>query len=117
MADPQVVAEYARSTDVWVCGGEALGSRWPYKELLDRDALHVPVVDLSWTGGLTEGRKIAALADTYHRPFAAHDCIGPVSFAAAVHASFSQPNTLIQDSVRAFYTGWYREIVTELPRI
>ena len=71
------------------------------------------MVDLCWTGGLTEGRKIAALAETWHRPFAPHDCIGPVGFAAAVHASFSQPNTLIQESVRAFYTGWYKELVTD----
>jgi L-alanine-DL-glutamate epimerase-like enolase superfamily enzyme len=55
------------------------------------------------------------MAETYHRPFAPHDCIGPVGFAAAVHASFSQPNTLIQESVRAFYTGWYKELVTEVP--
>ena len=74
-------------------------------------------VDLCWTGGLTEGRKIAALADTYHRPFAPHDCTGPVGFVAAMHCSFSQPNTLIQESVRAFYTGWYKELVTELPVI
>ena len=73
------------------------------------------MVDLCWTGGLTEGRKIAALAETWHRPFAPHDCIGPVGFAAAVHASFSQPNTLIQESVRAFYTGWYKELVTDRP--
>ncbi len=70
--------------------------------MLDRDALAVCMVDLCWTGGLTEGRKIAALAETWHRPFAPHDCIGPVGFAAAVHMSFSQPNTLIQESVRAF---------------
>jgi L-alanine-DL-glutamate epimerase-like enolase superfamily enzyme len=40
-----------------------------------------------------------------------------VSFAAAVHMAFSQPNTLIQESVRSFYTGWYQEVVTTLPRI
>ena len=34
----------------------------------------------------------------------------------AIHASFSQPNTLIQESVRAFYTGWYNELVTTMPR-
>jgi L-alanine-DL-glutamate epimerase-like enolase superfamily enzyme len=75
------------------------------------------MADLCWTGGLTEGRKIAALAETFHRPFAPHDCIGPVGFVAAIHASFSQPNTLIQESVRAFYTGWYKELVTEMPVI
>jgi galactonate dehydratase len=42
---------------------------------------------------------------------------GPVGFAAAVHASFSQPNTLIQETVRAFYTGWYKELVTAVPKV
>jgi L-alanine-DL-glutamate epimerase-like enolase superfamily enzyme len=100
-----------------VTASETLGSRFPYKDMLDRDAMHVVMADLCWTGGLTEGRKIAAMAETYHRPFAPHDCIGPVGFIAAIHASFSQPNTLIQESVRAFYTGWYKELVTEMPRI
>ena len=115
MNSPQALAELARSTDVWICASETLGSRFPYKDMLDHDAMSVVMADLCWTGGLTEGRKIAALADTYHRPFAPHDCVGPVGFIAGIHASFSQPNTLIQESVRAFYTGWYRELVTEMP--
>ena len=41
--------------------------------MLDRDAMHVENPDLCWTGGLTEGRKIAAMAETYHRPFAPHE--------------------------------------------
>jgi L-alanine-DL-glutamate epimerase-like enolase superfamily enzyme len=117
MTSPQALAEYARSTDVWVCASETLGSRWPYKDLLERDATHVVMVDLCWTGGLTEGRKIAALAETWHRPFAPHDCTGPVGFVASIHASLSQPNTLIQESVRSFYRGWYLELVTEMPKI
>jgi L-alanine-DL-glutamate epimerase-like enolase superfamily enzyme len=117
MNSPQALADYARSTDVWVTASETLGSRWPYKDMLDQDAMDVVMVDLCWTGGLTEGRKIAALAETHHKPFAPHDCTGPIGFAAAVHASLSQPNTLIQESVRAFYTGWYKELVTAVPRI
>jgi L-alanine-DL-glutamate epimerase-like enolase superfamily enzyme len=76
MNSPRALAEYARSTDVWVCVSETLGSRYPCKDMLDRDAMHVVVADLCWTGGLTEGRKIAAMAETYHRPFAPHDRIG-----------------------------------------
>jgi galactonate dehydratase len=117
MNSPQALAELARSTSIPICASETLGSRWPYKDMLDRDALAVCMVDLCWAGGLTEGRKIASLAETWHRPFAPHDCIGPVGFAAAVHMSFSQPNTLIQESVRAFYRGWYTRLVTEVPRI
>ena len=117
MNSPQALAEYARGTDVWVCASETLGSRFAYEDYLDRDAIGVVRADLCWTGGLTEGRKSAAMADAYHRPFAPHDCVGPVGFTAGVHASFSQPNTLIQESVRAFYTGWYWELVTKMPII
>ena len=99
--------------------GSAPARRWahagPTRRCWSATRSHVAMVDLCWTGGLTEGRKIAALAETWHRPFAPHDCIGPVGFVAAVHASFSQPNTLIQESVRAFYTGWYKELVTDCP--
>jgi galactonate dehydratase len=117
MNSPQALAEYARNTTVSVCASETLGSRFPYKDMLDRDAMDIVMVDLCWTGGLTEGRKIAAMAETYHRPFAPHDCIGPVGFIAGVHAAFSQPNTLIMESVRAFYRGWYNELVTAVPLI
>ncbi|CAM5183241.1 D-galactonate dehydratase [Castellaniella defragrans] len=117
MNSPQTLAEYAGATRVPVCASETLGSRFPYKDMLAAGAMSIAMVDLCWTGGLTEGRKIASLADAYHRPFAPHDCTGPVAFAAAVHASFSQPNTLIQESVRAFYQGWYKELVTQVPKI
>jgi L-alanine-DL-glutamate epimerase-like enolase superfamily enzyme len=75
------------------------------------------MLDLSWVGGLSEARKIAAMAETYHLPVAPHDCTGPVVYTASVHLSLNATNALIQESVRAFYTGWYRELVTELPRI
>jgi galactonate dehydratase len=117
MNSPQALAEYASATDVWVCASETLGSRFPYKDMLDRDAMHVVMADLCWTGGLTEGRKIAAMAETYHRPFTPHDCVGPIGFVASVHMAFSQPNTLIQESVRAAYKGWYNELVTAVPMI
>ena len=117
MNSVNALAELAASTSVPICASETLGSRFPYKDMLEAGAVGVVMTDLAWTGGLTEGRKIAALADTYHRPYAPHDCTGPVAYAAAVHSSLSQPNTLIQESVRAFYTGWYKELVTEVPRI
>ena len=117
MNSPAALAEYSAATDVWVCASETLGSRWPYKDMLEQDAIQVVMTDLAWTGGLTEGRKIASLAETWHRPYAPHDCTGPVGYVAAVHSSLATPNTLIQESVRAFYTGWYRELVTEMPKI
>ena len=116
MNSPQALAEYARSTDVWVCASETLGSRFPYKDMLDRDAMHVVMADLCWTGGLTEGRKIAAMAETYHRPFAPHDCTGPVTYIAGTHLCLALPNAMIQEGVRAYYMdGWYQDVVTTWP--
>jgi galactonate dehydratase len=117
MNSVSALSELAASTSVPICASETLGSRFPYKDMLEAGAIGIVMTDLVWTGGLTEGRKIAALADTYHRPYAPHDCTGPVAYVAAVHSSFSQPNTMIQESVRAFYTGWYKELVTELPKV
>ncbi len=117
MNSVNALTELAGSTSVPICASETLGSRFPYKDMLESGAIGVVMTDLVWTGGLTEGRKIAALADTYHRPYAPHDCTGPVAYVAAVHSSLSNPNTLIQESVRAFYSGWYKELVTEVPRI
>jgi len=110
------VAQFARSTRVPVCASETLGARFEHRAILDSGAAAIIMPDLSWCGGLTEARKIAALADTYHRPVAPHDCSGPVVLMASVHLSLSAPNTLVQESVRAFYAGWYRELVTVLPR-
>ncbi len=73
------------------------------------------MLDLSWCGGLSEARKIAAMADAWQLPVAPHDCTGAVVWAACSHLSLHAPNALVQESVRAFYTGWYKELVTDPP--
>jgi L-alanine-DL-glutamate epimerase-like enolase superfamily enzyme len=85
--------------------------------LLQRKAVDVIITDVQWTGGLTEARKIASLADTFGVPLAPHDCTGPVTFAASVHLVMSQPNGLVQETVRAFLRTWYPELVDGLPEI
>ncbi|MCP5152155.1 MAG: mandelate racemase/muconate lactonizing enzyme family protein [Ectothiorhodospiraceae bacterium] len=111
------LSTFAASTRVPVCASETVASRWNHRDLLETGAPAVVMPDIVWCGGLTEARKIAAIADTYHRPVAPHDCTGPVAFNAAVHLSLSVPNALVQESVRAFRTGWYAELVTAVPEV
>ena len=73
------------------------------------------MLDLSWCGGLSEARKIAGMAEAWDVPVAPHDCTGPVVYMASCHFSLHARNALIQEGVRAFYTGWYKELVTDLP--
>ncbi|MEE3108392.1 MAG: mandelate racemase/muconate lactonizing enzyme family protein [Pseudomonadota bacterium] len=107
--------EVARATTAPIAVGETLGGRAAYRSLLALDSLSVIILDLTWCGGLTEARKIAAMADSYHVPVAAHDCTGPVALTAAVHFALHSRNCYIQEVVRAFYYGWYGELVTDLP--
>ena len=46
-----------------------------------------------------------------------HDCTGPVVLAASTHLSLNAPNALVQESVRAFYRTWYRDLVTAAPEV
>jgi galactonate dehydratase len=117
MTNADALASLAASTPVPICASETLATRSAFRELLERDAVGIVMLDLSWVGGLSEARKIAAMAETYHLPVAPHDCTGPVVLIASVHLSLNAPNALLQETVRAFYTGWYKELVTELPDI
>lgn len=111
------LAQLKNATSIPICGSELALTRYHAHQLLEQQAVDVLMTDVTWTGGITESRKLAALADTYNLPFAAHDCTGPVTLLASIHLSIHCPNALIQESVRAYYRGFYHELVTEQPRI
>ncbi len=113
----QSLKAYADRSPAPVCASETLASRWAFRDLLETGAAGVIMLDLSWCGGLTEARAVAAMADAWKLPVAPHDCTGPVVLAASTHLSLWAPNGLVQETVRAFYNGWYRELVKELPPI
>jgi galactonate dehydratase len=109
------LADYARHSNAWICASETLATTHAFREYLETGVAGVVMLDLGWCGGLTEARKIAALAEAWHTPIAPHDCTGPVVYAASCQLSMHARNALIQESVRAFYTGWYNELVEGLP--
>lgn len=110
-----LLKQYAKDCDALICASETLAYKWGFKDYLQTGVAGVVMLDLSWCGGLSEARKIAAMADAWQLPVAPHDCTGPVVWAASTHLSLHAPNALVQESVRAFYSGWYRELVTALP--
>jgi L-alanine-DL-glutamate epimerase-like enolase superfamily enzyme len=111
------LARLADAVDVPIATGETLVGRRGFLPLLARGAVDIITADVQWTGGLTEARRIASLADAFGVPVAPHDCTGPVTFAACVHLVTSQPNGLVQETVRAFLRTWYRDLVDGLPEI
>lgn len=111
------LAEFTARSSAPICASETLAGHWSHRELLESGASTIVMPDIVWCGGFTAARRIAALADAWHRPVAPHDCTGPVAFTAAVHFSMATPNAFIQESVRAFHSGWYQELAAPLPVI
>jgi galactonate dehydratase len=107
--------QFRQSTSVWTTASELLSTRWAFRELFEKRAVSVAMLDIGWCGGLSEAKKIATMAESYELPIAPHDCTGPVVLAAGVHLSTASPNTLVQEVVRAFYHGWYQELAIDLP--
>jgi len=108
---------YAQASVAPICASETLATRWGFRDLLETGVAGIVMLDLSWCGGLSEARKIAAMAEAWHLPVAPHDCTGPVVLTASTHLSLNAPNALVQESVRAFYRTWYRDLVTALPEV
>jgi galactonate dehydratase len=111
------LAEVQRGTHAPIAAGETLTGLPDFRDLMVRDAARIVIFDVGWVGGITTARKVAALAESFERPVAPHDCTGPVVYAAATHLSLHLPNAILQESVRAFWDGWYRDLVTALPMI
>lgn len=115
MDSPGLLADYRNQAQIPVCGSETLASQSTFRDLLAAHALDIVMLDLSWCGGISEGRKIASLADAYQKPIAPHDCTGPVVLWASLHLALASPNAIFQEVVRAFLNTFYRDLVTELP--
>ena len=113
----EALAELCSRTSVPVLVGESLGSRFAYRDLLQRTGVSIVMSDPVWTGGATEMRRIADLVATYQRGFTPHDCTGPVALAVGTHVSLYAETAIYQEFVRAFRYGWYEEVTTGLPVI
>ena len=111
------LAEFKNNTSIPVTASETLATRWGYRDLLQLNAVDFVMPDLGWVGGISEAKKIATMAEAFHLPIAPHDCTGPVVFTASCHLSVNAPNAVFQESVRALYTGWYTQVVEQLPTI
>ncbi len=112
-----LLKRYADASPAPVCASETLGGLGAFRDLMATGAAGIMMLDLSWCGGITAARKAAALAEAEKLSVAPHDCTGPVVLAASTHVSLAVPNALVQESVRAFYNTWYRDLVTALPEV
>ncbi len=90
-------AELAKRMTTPLAVGERNVSIWEFRELLEAGGPQYVRPDLGLAGGITQCKKIAALAEAYHSAVVTHNFLGPLITAAALHLDTSIPNFITQE--------------------
>ena len=94
-----------------IASGERLVGYKEFEPLFEQKALHIIQPDLNHTGGILEGKKIAAAAEQAMMGVAPHNPNGPIAGAAALHYDISIPNFVIQEEMSGA-VPWYDDVVS-----
>ncbi|MES0857039.1 galactonate dehydratase [Geobacillus sp. G4] len=93
----EALKEIARHSNIPIATGERMFSRWDFKTVLSDGYVDIIQPDLSHAGGITEVRKIAAMAEAYDVALAPHCPLGPIALAASLQVDAVSYNAFIQE--------------------
>ena len=96
-------ANLRKKTKLPILASERLATKYQFRELFEKDACDIAMFDVSYCGGITECKKIAAMAEAYHLPVTTHNCGSPVMTMVVAHLMMRCPNTNGIETVRALY--------------
>lgn len=111
--NPAAMAPVAQALTTPIATGERLFTRWGFREILEQGAASLLQPDTCHAGGISEIRKIAAMAEVYYAGLAPHNPYGPVSTAACVQVDLAMPNFVIQEMVDPDVAPRNAELVKE----
>ena len=72
--------------------GERLHTRWEFVPIFEKELADYIMPDVTWTGGISELKKIATMAEAYYIPVSPHDASGPINVVAGGHVMLTVPN-------------------------
>lgn len=98
-------------TDAPLCVGERLYTRWDFVPVLRDGLANFLMPDVCWTGGISELRKIATMAEAYAVPIAPHGALGPLQTVAAAHVALVTPNLYRQEILGPVWQRHYQDCV------
>jgi galactonate dehydratase len=91
--------------------------RKEYLQVLQAGAADYCMLDPSWTGGISESRRVIELAQAFNVPATIHDCTGPLNLFAGLHLAAASANVAFQETVRAHIRTLYSHLVDRGPVI
>ncbi|HON46922.1 MAG TPA: mandelate racemase/muconate lactonizing enzyme family protein [Kiritimatiellia bacterium] len=108
----EAIADLRSRVKVPLSFGERLYNTWQFRTLLEARGADFVQPDVSHAGGITELRKIAAIAESHHIPFCPHNPSGPVANAATLQLAASQPGFYLLETM-ANDVPWRRDVCDE----
>ncbi len=105
--------EVARKSPIPIATGERHMTKHDFFELVTRTEVDIVQPDIMNAGGITEAKKIAALAEADHVSFAPHNPQGPVATAINAHVDATVPNFMIQEVFQTYDVEWIDDLLKE----
>ena len=93
----EALREVALHCNIPIATGERMFSRWDFKKILQDGYVDIIQPDLSHAGGITECKKIFAMAEAYDVAVAPHCPLGPIALASCLQVDASSHNVFIQE--------------------
>lgn len=106
--------DIANSCSIPLATGERLFSRWDFKEILNSGYIDIIQPDLSHAGGITEVKKIAAMAEAYDVALAPHCPLGPIALASCLHVDATSYNAVIQEQSMGIHYNQGKDVLDYL---
>ena len=90
--NPDALRQFREATRLPVCVGERLYTRWQFRPILEQKLAEYLMPDIIRTGGISEMKKIATMAEAFFIPVSPHDATGPITMAASTQVMMTTPN-------------------------
>ena len=103
-------------TSIPIAMSERLHASTEFAEVIDTDAVDVVMVDAQWCGGVSQAKKIAAIAESRYLPITLHNCNSPLASIINAHIAVTLPNFISMEFMDPD-VPWRDEIITEPLRV
>ena len=102
----KALQQVRREIPVKISVGERLHTRWEFVPILENNLADFLMPDVTWTGGITELKKISTMAEAYYVPISPHDASGPINVLAGAHVMMTTPNFYKLETSRYDLSGY-----------
>ena len=103
-------------TSIPIAMSERLHASTEFAEVIDTDSVDVVMVDAQWCGGVSQAKKIAAIAESRYLPITLHNCNSPLASIINAHIAVTLPNFISMEFMDPD-VPWRDEIITEPLRV